>query len=262
MGKRLFLLTVAVVIVYSSAVFALDAMGPAASELKQGKFNTGIEFSSSWIDLRLDQGKYFDGISWSDLASVNIDSEVFKLFVLFGYGITDNVEAFLRFDAANINFEGDTPMGPSATFNGQHGCAIGFGTKATFYQTDNLKLGGLFQVSWSNSEGKMKTDTETWKLDLELIEYQFAVGPIYKLMDGVSIYGGPFLHFVDGDVDGKRTSPSNTRKLSWDIDERSRFGGYIGTQINIIKNAPFYIEYQHTAHADALGMYMTLVLGP
>ena len=41
---------------------------------------------------------------------------------------------------------------------------------------------------------------------------------------------------------------------SYDIDESSIFGGYLGAQIDIAKDISFNIEYQHTAFADALGM--------
>jgi len=139
---------------------------------------------------------------------------------------------------------------------------MGFGTKVTFWeQTPELKWGGLFQMSWADSDGKLKLEAEGEELlsadfDLDIYEIQLAVGPTYKLMENVSIYGGPFLQFINGDMDAKYTEPytGGTLKLSADVDEAAYFGGYIGLQAELIENVPFYIEYQHTAKADALGM--------
>jgi hypothetical protein len=63
------------------------------------------------------------------------------------------------------------------------------------------------------------------------------------------IYGGPFLHFVDGDYD---TDISDLGSLSFDMEHESEFGAYIGTQVDISTNSLFNIEAQFTGDAWVL----------
>jgi hypothetical protein len=126
----------------------------------------------------------------------------------------DNCVVFLRVGFANVDFEGD-PFGEmgDSEFEGDNGLAIGAGTKVTLYESGNLKVGGLAQFSWTESDAKLcgrYTDFPdgflvSWSesVELELTEIQLAVGPTYQLMEGVLIYGGPFFHFVDGDLEGR-----------------------------------------------------------
>ena len=87
------------------------------------------------------------------------------------------------------------------------------------------------------------------------MEIQIAAGPTYRLNEKVSVYGGPFFHIFDGHFTAKnRGAPL---RISYDIDQGSCFGGYVGTGIEVADNANFSIEYQHTAAADALGMNLT-----
>ena len=70
-----------------------------------------------------------------------------------------------------------------------------------------------------------------------------------------------FLNFIDGKLtlrgkDIMVVIPETERylKISYDIDELSKFGGYVGAEIKIEENVFYSIEYQHTAAADGLGM--------
>lgn len=93
-----------------------------------------------------------------------------------------------------------------------------------------------------------------------------AFGPTYQLTKSISLYGGPFFHFIDGRIKGKYNesgvfavmptpiSFDYRSDYRYDIDESSIFGGYLGAQIDVAKDISFNIEYQHTAFADALGM--------
>ena len=145
----------------------------------------------------------------------------------------------------------------------------GFGTRVTIWeQSPKLKWGAAFQVNWNGEmEGKMKTQIDgqdtIMKYRYNFTEYQVAFGPLYKIKERVRIYGGPFLHFIRGNVRSRgefdEGGGSVVRKYSWDIKERSILGGYIGLQIDVIKNKmPFFVEYQHTAAADMLAMNLIL----
>ncbi len=69
-------------------------------------------------------------------------------------------------------------------------------------EEEKLKIGGLIQVGWSELDGAIRP--KEWPVaddtvQFDLTQVQIAVGPSYDLTDMVSIYGGPFLHFVHGD---------------------------------------------------------------
>ena len=218
-----------------------------------------------------------------------------KVYANFGYGVTDSWEMFLRLGAghADFGYKDDTrpffsvpvsgpggilfPDGQKA--DGDSGFAIGFGSKVTFYRDDKLKLGGLFQISWLRSDGKRSglhpagggvnaypgpASGIPWShsVNIEIKEIQIAAGPEYQLTERISIYGGPFFHQIDGEVDGRYIESGNfgmstldyRAYYDYDISENSIFGGFVGTQIEVFENALFNIEYQHTAFADALTM--------
>jgi len=247
-----------------SGVFALDRMGPPMAGLRGGQFEEGADYSYSTMDLKLNEGKwieYLDGVFYDSGEAVSLTLKNFKMnkgYVNLGYGVADNLDLFLRLGGANAKF-GDSLWEDTEKFNSYTDFAIGCGIKATFYKEDNLKVGGLFQASWAEFDGKLKA--AHWaaadSVEIDVTEIQVAIGPTYRLTDRVSIYGGPFFHFVDGDLVDEFSEMSEggllTSKYSWDVDERAIFGGYIGAQVDLSKNSSFNIEYQHTAAADALG---------
>lgn len=266
MEKRVLLLSVVLMAVglCGSAALALDPMGPPAAGLKKGQFGAGAEYSYSEMDLKLSEGEWSDNLGSSGkLASfTSKDVKLHKVYANLGYGITDNWEGFLRLGGASADFK-DVPWGQDEQPDGDTGFAIGFGTKVTFYEERNLKVGGLFQMSWFETEGRLRGIDEegssfSGSAETDITEIQIAVGPTYKLTKGLSIYGGPFFHFIDGDMKASgswTTGPlDGTEKYSYDIDEASCFGGYIGTAVDIAENISCNIEFQHTAAADALGI--------
>jgi len=247
----------------SSLTFALDPMGPPAATLKKGQFGAGAEYSYSKMDLDFNSGKKITTppgtVASSDTFKIK-NIEMNKIYTNLGYGITDNWETFLRLGGANADSEiKDTDHDGSTNF------AIGFGTKVTFYEKDKLKLGGLFQMSWAELKAKgsgtlivMETPFPfSESSDIELTEIQIAIGPTYQLMKGVSVYGGPFLHYVDGELDTHRLYPTmapTTVDASFNLDSTTVLGGYVGLQVDAIENISFNIEYQCTPDADAIGM--------
>jgi len=261
MKKWTLLLGVVFVIVglCGSAALALDPMGPPAAGLKKGQFSAGVDYSHSEMDLKLNEG-YYTGGGGGTLISFKSKFRMNKVYANIGYGITNNLETFLRLGAADATFKNNNDV----TFNGGSDFAIGFGVKTTFYEKPKLKLGGLFQASWSRTDASKTVDHSSYpgshmyssEARIDLMEIQLAAGPTYELTDKVSIYGGPFFHMVDGGVDGKWYTLVGTYagNESYDIDETSTFGAYMGTQVNLAQNIAFSVEYQHTAAANALGM--------
>jgi hypothetical protein len=260
MEKRILLLGVVLVTVSfcSSTAMALDYMGAPAAGLKKGQFSAGVDYAHSEMDLKLNEGNFTVG---GTLLSFKSKFRMNKVYANIGYGICDKLEAFLRLGGADASFKNNN----GATLNGDTDFAIGFGVKTTFYEKPKLKLGGLFQASWSRTDASATINynayatSHMWSdvANVELMEIQIAVGPTYELTDKVAIYGGPFFHLVDGDIHGKWHSLVNGAYAGdeyFDIDETSTFGAYMGTQVDVAKNIAFSIEFQHTAAAQALGM--------
>jgi hypothetical protein len=267
MEKRTWIVMLFVVSCSSTFALGLSPMGTPTAGLKQGNLSTGIEYSYSKMDLKANGGRLeIDGFAGSfKLPGFDIENfQTNKVYAkLVGASrVTDKWEAFVRMGVADNNFEDMDGF----RYNGDIGFAIGFGTKVTFWeQTSNLKWGGLFQMDFSKSEidklsGSGTVDgtsySGTFTSEISFYEIQIAVGPTYKLMDRALIYGGPFFHLLDGDLDGKLAGTidglDGTAKISYDIDEESYFGGYIGAQFDISENSFINIETQFTGDAWAI----------
>ena len=250
---------------------ALDQMGPPVAGLEQGQFQVGVDFSYSEMDLELDNGTYvelLDGafpIAGEATSFTLKDFEATKTFVNLGYGFSDIVEGFLRVGGTKGQF-GDSIGEDGEEFDSGNNLAVGGGLKATFFEQDGLKLGGLIQGSYAEYQGEL--DAPHWPapdfVEVDLVEVQIALGASYTWADRLSIYGGPFFHFVSGDLydtltevfvdefEGPQPNLLNT-EFVWEIDEDSVFGGYIGAQLEIGEGCSVNVEYQKTAAADAFG---------
>jgi opacity protein-like surface antigen len=257
----------AIVIICTScpATFAMGLMGPPASELKQEDFKIGADYSYSKMDLEFNDGKYVEYLDgWFDVSGPQPDLKLKNIkintvYVNLGYGVTNNFEVFLRLGGTNAKFSGSTFWPTGENFDSNTDFAIGGGIKATLYEEGRLKIGGLIQADWSDLDGAIRP--KEWPVaddtvQFDITQVRIAAGPSYELNDVISIYGGPFLHFVRGDwedvysyVDGGLVTPKNT----WNVEEDSSFGIYIGTQMEIAENSAFMFEYQHTSASDTVG---------
>jgi hypothetical protein len=247
-GVLLVVVALTVVCLCGSAALALTPMGPPAAELNKAQFSAGVDYSYSQIDLKLNHG-----FSPGGGPSITLDNmKRHHVLANLGYGIRDDWEVSFRVGGGAVQ---DKEEGGRTFKTNRHGYTLGFGTKATLCETNGIKWGGLFQALWGQADGRAFVAGRSWTADIDFVEIQIAVGPTYRLNDTVSIYGGPFFHIFDGHFTAK--DRPGTSRLSYDIDEGSVFGGYIGTGIRIASNTAFNIEYQHTAAADSLNMKLT-----
>jgi hypothetical protein len=250
-----------------SAAFALDPLGPPAANIEYRQFSIGAEFSHSNTDIELNNGiwiEHLDGLfyDWGDAVDLTVkDFKVDRTYIHLGYGITDNCEAFFRLGGSSAQF-GDSLWLDSEKFDSRAEPALGFGVKATFFENSNLKFGGLLQTNWAEFDGKL--NASHWAasdfVEVDMVEVQIAAGITLMLSDRVSVYGGPFVHFIDGELEDTfseidaGTGGLLTSRYLWDIKEDSTFGGYLGTQMELTENCSLNMEFQHTAAADAFGM--------
>jgi hypothetical protein len=270
MEKRMLWLGIVVVVVglFSSGALA-TTMGPPVAGLEAGKFGVGIDYSNNdWTldmdgDLTASGELVLGGVvvdsgeeSESIKDSVDFDSDMF--FANLGYGVTDKVEVFARLGMADLGAEG---------FDSSQKFAWGLGAKATFYEEAELKLGALVQMTWGTADDDITESLfdefdVVMPTDIDWYELKLAVGPSYKLAEGVSIYGGPFYHMISGDIDADASGEKDlgavgivnyTASMSADLEEASNFGGYIGAQADLAENLPLYVEYQFTGDANVFG---------
>jgi len=249
-----------------SSAFALDPMGPPTAGLEQGQFRAGVDYSYSKMDIELTDGtfvEYLDGVLFDSGEATTFtlkDFKASKAYVNLGYGLADNCEAFLRVGGTQGRF-GDSIWIDSEQFDSGSDLAVGGGIKATFFEEGGLKLGALLQGSWAEYQGQL--DSPNWTgpdfVEIDMAEFQMAVGASYTWEGIVSVYGGPFFHFVNGDLDDTVGASITglgellNSEYSWDINEDSVFGGYVGAQLEVAEGCSVNVEYQKTAAADAFG---------
>jgi len=249
MKKRMLLFVVLIVAAVGSPAFALVYMGAPTAGLLKGQNSIGLDYTYSESSLKFNHGRSPGGGPSFTMNRLKTNIITAK----FSRGLTDNWEIFGRIGGGSAR--GDDNVMGSVTFNNNHGYGLGLGTKATFLDQGALKWGALFQILWGKTDGeaRLASGAGQWNTDIEFTEIQIATGPNYRVNEKVSVYGGPFFHIFDGRLSAKRKT-AGTGKISYDIDEGSVFGGYIGTAIDVAKNIVFNVEYMHTAAADAIGI--------
>lgn len=253
-----------VVSVGGSTALALDPMGPPMSSIWKGQFSLGADFSFSETDIYLSSGKWietvdgvFDDAGRADGLTIR-DFQTIKLYGSVGYGFAKNWEVFGRFGAARAKF-GDSIWDSGEDFESGPELAIGAGVRTTIYEfyKPNLKLGALAQVNWSRFDGKL--DASQWPgpdfVEISLAEAQIAFGATYVWTDRVTLFGGPFVHFLRGDLENVFTD----FEYSWDIDQGPIYGIYIGALMDVGdfvdfgQNWVLNVELQLSEEANAFG---------
>lgn len=270
-----------------SAAFALDPMGPPRATGEPGlgagsssgetdyildpfqpslgstehvaHYSVGADFSFSKIDLELTNGNWTNPDSdptSGTLGDVTVkDFETIKLYGTVGYGFTKNWEAFLGFGATKAEF-GDELWGSGESFDSGIGFGARGGVRTTIFEIPeyNLQIGGLLQLNWANYDGELDVpqDVQTGPdfVDIDLTEMQIAMGATYLWKEGFSVYGGPFVYYISGDLE---SSTFEGFDITWDIDAGPIWGAYLGAQYDISRNCVINLEYLHTSDASALG---------
>lgn len=235
MKKTLFLLVVPLIVagLLNSFALALSPVGPPMAGLKKGQSSLGFDFSDSDSDIKA-TGPGLSG------TLEDVDSQLY--LANLGLGLLDNFELFVRLGMCDHGFEG---------YQGGSGFAYGFGTKLTLSESDPMSWGMLFQMTWSESSDTLSEDVPPFgvgdDIDVDIIEIQIALGPTYKT-DNFRLYGGPFLHLIDGDLD--RTDLGVTS--NFDLKQKSELGGFLGAQLDTSDSSSLYVEYQLTDDASAI----------
>ncbi|MHC4121963.1 MAG: hypothetical protein ACYSSI_00185 [Planctomycetota bacterium] len=218
-------LLLVIVVLLCNTAYGLAPLGPPTTDLAKGQYRIGLDYAYSEADLE-------ESILGATYTLKDVESSM--VMANLGYGLVDNCQVFLRLGAADVELEDFYDSG--------YKFAYGLGTKVNLAQNEQFSWGTIFQINWSDTEDSILGVN----IEADWYEIQIAFGSTYKYQEGWLIYGGPFLHFVEGDIDYKGLG-------STDLEEESKFGGYIGTQIDLAGNSSFFVEYQFTGDAYAVG---------
>jgi len=257
-------LTLLIASLVGSPAYALDPMGPPASNLRKGEYMGGIDVSFTLQDLETTTGIWARSVGGilTDSGAATLgtveDFEIVRAYATLGLGLTHSWEAVLRMGGTTGD-PGDEFWGQGEQFDSGTELVIGGGLRTTFFEEMALRIGGLVQANYCQFDGKL--NASHWPsphfLEIGVVEVQAALGATYLFSDRVSVYGGPFAHMIYGDLDYVYTEADAgavaTWRFTWDIDEDITYGGYLGTQIVLGKGCSLNVEYQHTGNANAIG---------
>ena len=281
MNKRIAILAgiIMVVSLCSSVALALPPMGPPKAMVGQDQWTVGVGFSHGEMDLEARGQGATDigglGFPEDSLDRHEIDNLTTNMVLgSLGFGISDSWDVFVSVGAADAKDDiTENPPRPSIVpneytgFDSSFEICYGIGSRMTFWEDGDITWGGLFQILWQNPDGSIRMTADdsplppailTGDAELDFWELQIAVGPTWE-GHNFRVYGGPFLHIVDGDIDldtaGTDSIGTPYRVVSsGDIREASQFGGYAGAQWLVADNMSANIEIQFTADAWAVGL--------
>ena len=227
--------------------------------------------TAKWIETQSLLGVTLPGFPTSGSTEYKIENLKSNMFLgRLGIGTWENWDLFVRFGVADAQDDisevlaNGTPGDQYKDYDGSNGFAWGVGTRGTFYQKGNTTWGGLLQITWANpdaSEVTIENDpTFTGEAEMDYWEVQIALGPTVEL-DNCRFYGGPFLHYVNGDLElnGQISDPPGVPDLivvdtSHEIREESQIGGYAGAQWYLGENSSLFTEVQFTGDAWGIGV--------
>jgi hypothetical protein len=198
------------------------------------------------------------------------------VFGIFNYGVSETWDLFFLLGASSERGDAKFSSSGSAVYiakgeqfeyDSSTNIAWGLGTRLTLHESTDLSWGALGQITWYNpskssaswTNPNNATRTLQADLDLDFVEIQLAAGPTLTF-DSVSVYGGPFLHFVDGDMSLSGTytqgaiPTSGPIKGHFDVEQKSEIGLYLGTQWLATDNAYWYADAQFTGDAWGIGL--------
>ena len=194
-------------------------MGPPTSDLDQGQVQGGVDYSNSEYDVEFSVAG-----TTATLHDVEHDSILGRL----SYGVYDNLQVFGKLGLSEVADMGDE-------------FAWGAGFKCKLTETGDVDWGMLFQIIAASGDDTATIKDFSVRGDFDIYEMQIAVVPTLR-GDNFCLYGGPFAHVISGDVNINIAGQTS----SFDIQEKSVLGGYIGVLLKISEIADVAIEQQWT----------------
>lgn len=215
----------------ASVALCAGPLGPPTAMLKQGQFGIAAEYAHSDSDWEV-TGPVING-KMNDVKS--------NMFLAQpAYGLTDDWEIYALLGAADTGWE---------DFDGGYEFAYGFGTKITFEKTENTSWGLLFELQWNKNSDSGTMDltdvnavSADYSVDVRYYDITIALGPTWKVNEGLRLYGGPFFYVLEGDIDVEGSGID----ASADLSEDTMFGGYVGAELDLCPSSSWYGEFRFT----------------
>jgi len=264
------------VVVLAATASAQPPMGPPMAVLEERQWAFGAEYGHREADFKA-HGTYVERLDGADPASAfergtidDLTSHV--IFARLSYGICDNWDVFVRLgladarDDMSLQTTPDTSSSTALTYDGSHGFAYGFGTRATFCRWGPWTFGGLAQATWlqPDSDDYIYRDpgasntVSIGRMSIDAWEAQVALAAVYQI-DTLHFWTGPFLQFTEGSYDRSGQiyvdgAQSGTFTASGDIEEASRAGVHCGLAWEASPRFHYQAEGQFTADSWLLGI--------
>lgn len=226
MRKMIVVLLVALI---ASVAFGVGTIGSPSASLDKGEVSIGYNYVQSEQDVKV------TGLGWlsGTLEDVKTDLNVGTL----SYGVTDAVDIFGRFGYADVD-------AGIVEDNGEQ--LLGLGIKATLFDfskdeeeaelKSDLTIGVSAQVNWLRLDDSIPVCREhTIDVDIDVTEVIIAVGPTLDFGNW-SIYGGPAIYFLDGDVD--------LGQMEGQLEETTDLIGFVGASVDVTSDVSIVAEYQ------------------
>jgi hypothetical protein len=224
----------AVVVLCAQPVWALRFMGPPTTDIRGGQFGLGLDWSHSQFDIRSND---------LDLdTAANVEANVYFTRLLFG--IADGAEISGLVGLSDI--EESEEDGLRST----NDVTWGAGLKLNFIESGSFGLGAAFQFTSLEGDDETAVGPFIAEGDLDAYLLELAVGASYKLHH-VSLYGGPFVHFITGDFEGR---VAGLREVIDVEQEESKLGGYVGVSAELAADTSVSLEYQFTDDSYGIGV--------
>lgn len=268
--KKIIITSIGLLFLTTNA-FALDPLGPPLATSKGDSLAiAGLEYLYGKMDLHSDSFSLITypalpalpvSIEFSSANIKDVKTNKFYATLLSEIG-DDNFDLFLRLGMSDANPDRNANRDnfASSIGNSDYDIALGGGIRKTFYQSADgkTKWGLLAQLSYANLDFDNKTSIingydVSLSAKLKMLEIQIAAGPSYQVSDSLSIYGGPFVSFVKGDINFQGSIDGDSCDGSTKLKQQSKLGGFIGLSKELTKNTNLNAEFQLTGDSQAVG---------
>lgn len=253
------------VLICSNMVLGFDPMGPPRAMLKPGQPSIGLDYIYSNVEVKM--GRPFGG-SVMDVEGV----EANKIYANLGYGLTDRWDIFGRLGVVVLDIDqGKNIVDPSSMIGrSELSLGIGAGTRATLFEWDELSLGLLGQVSFAayesfdgNPSATLYASPATMSTEINMTEVQIAFGPTWNCTEYLSVYGGPFMQFIDGTANMTVVTTLNgTGADNVGFEQNTIFGGYVGATLRFSEQPNISCNVEFQANGNGYGLALQVVIAP
>ena len=217
-------LTVILGLSLAAPALGLNYLGTPTTILKTGEWAVGASYTKSEQDLDLG----------GDIEMDELEEEAVLGRVAVGL-VDERMEIFGLFGSADLEQD-------DAEMKGEF--LVGFGTRITTNLGDDLDWGVVGQFTYFTREDQGIVDGVWTPFELDLFDVQIGMGPCWR-PGPFTLYGGPMIQLVEGDLDTDRVGDFDVHQQSW-------FGAYIGGGIELAKHLSITGEGQGTGDAWAL----------